>query len=372
MTGDGQLAEAVEALKLGAYDYITKPFRPDDLAHAVARALELTALRREVARLRSGREGEPPGGLLGVSPAMQELRRLIERLAAGPEATVLITGESGTGKDLAARAIHDLSGRARAPFVNITCTALPPDLLESELFGHERGAFTGANECRPGLFEVAHRGTVFLDEIGDLPAAVQAKLLRVLEAKRFRRLGGQQDIAVDVRILAATHRDLEALVREGAFREDLYYRLGVVPLRLPPLRERQEDIPILAQHFVERLKPAGIGPPRGFTPAALQALKDYPWPGNVRELRNVVERTLILSAGPLWDVHDLLLGRQPGRFPPPTDPALLPPDGLDLWDLEGRLIRQALERSGGNRSQAARLLGLSRDQIRYRIKKHGI
>jgi transcriptional regulator with GAF, ATPase, and Fis domain len=296
------------------------------------------------------------------------VRALLQRIAASPASTVLLTGESGTGKDLAAKVIHYASSRANQPFMNITCSALPEALLESELFGHERGAFTGADRQKRGLFETADGGTVFLDEIGEMVPALQAKLLRFLEEKTFKRVGGGTDLRVDVRVIAATNRNLEEEVRERRFREDLYYRLNVLPIQLTPLRERAEDIPLLVHYYVDAYNTEFRKQIRRVSPEAMARLQSYPWPGNVRELRNAVERAMLLADG-----EDLL----PGHFPLSggllsarlTETVELPANGIDLEQLERSLVVQALERSRWNQTKAATLLGLNRDQIRYRIDK---
>jgi two-component system, NtrC family, response regulator AtoC len=300
---------------------------------------------------------------------MKAVRALLARIAASPASTVLLTGESGTGKDLAAKVIHFNSERAGRPFMNITCSALPETLLESELFGHERGAFTDARLQKTGLFESAEGGTVFLDEIGEMVPALQAKLLRVLEDKAFKRVGGSADIRVDVRVIAATNRKLGEEVREGRFREDLYYRLNVLPVRLPPLREHPADIPLLAAHYIDTFNREFRKNVRGVEPDALQLLEFHHWPGNIRELRNVVERAMLLSDRDRLRREDFPLAaarRPPGRA------FELPPEGVSLEQVERDLVAQALERTGGNQTRAAALLGLNRDQIRYRIEKFGI
>jgi two-component system, NtrC family, response regulator AtoC len=309
---------------------------------------------------------DPTAALVGESACIRRVRVLIRKLAEGGDATVLVTGPSGTGKDLAARALHAASPRATRPFVNVTCTALPTALLESELFGHERGAFTDAKTPRRGLFEQAAGGTVFLDEIGDMEPRLQAKLLRVLEDRCYRRVGGDEDRFADVRIVAATHADLPALVAAGRFRPDLYYRLAVLVLRMPALRERRADVEGLVHHFVgyfcERL---ARGPLR-VSDAALAALAAHDWPGNVRELRNVIERAVILCERDTLAVEDLELSAAGPRQPTPF---ALPDAGLDLRQLERDLLLQALARTRGNVTHAARLLGMSRDQVRYRLQK---
>jgi transcriptional regulator with PAS, ATPase and Fis domain len=300
---------------------------------------------------------------------------------APTNSTVLLGGESGAGKDLIARAIHQHSRRASGPFIKINCTAIPENLLESELFGYEKGAFTGAVSSKPGKFELADKGTIFLDEIGDVPGTIQVKLLRVLQDRDFERLGGTKTLKVDVRVVAATNQDLRAALEQGSFREDLYYRLNVVPINIPPLRERKEDIPYLVDHFIERFARESGNPIRGITPAAQKALMEFHWPGNVRELENIIERAVALSSGDVIDVADIRLDLSPSR-PGGADIAsfalsaggttAFPPPGLTLEQFEDEIIKEALHRAGGNKSQAARLLGLSRNALRYRLSKMGV
>jgi transcriptional regulator with PAS, ATPase and Fis domain len=306
--------------------------------------------------------------IVGESAAIQRVRALLQKIATSPASTVLLTGESGTGKDLAAQVIHYASARATHPFMNITCSALPETLLESELFGHERGAFTGADRQKRGLIESADGGTVFLDEIGEMVPALQAKLLRFLEEKTFKRVGGAQDLRVDVRVIAATNRTLEDEVRKGRFREDLYYRLNVVPIVLPPLRQRAEDIPLLLNYYVESYNAEFRKRVMRIAPDALARLKGYPWPGNIRELKNAVERAMLLTEGAELTGEHFPLG---GGLAVTRlgDGVALPAAGLDLEQLERSLVVQALERTGWNHTRAAALLGLNRDQIRYRIEK---
>lgn len=309
--------------------------------------------------------------LIGVSPAICRAKTLLERVAASPASTVLLTGESGTGKDLAAKAIHFNSARADAQFVNITCSALPDTLLESELFGHERGAFTDAKQLKHGLLERGHRGTVFLDEIGEMSPPLQAKLLRFLEERCFRRIGGSEEICVDVRIIAATHRDLRREVAAGRFREDLFYRLNVLPIVLPPLRERAEDLALLATHFISELNGEFNKRITGLSPGAIKRLSGHSWPGNVRELRNLIERAMIL-AGETGELHPEDFLSLSGSEPASKCHVELPPAGCDLAQVERSLVVQALERSQWNQTAAARLLHLHRDQVRYRMKKFDI
>jgi DNA-binding NtrC family response regulator len=374
LTAHKSVETVVEAMKAGAFDYATKPFDLEDVAVRVSRALETTRLRRELRTLRDNL-ARPfgLGSIIGESESMQRVKALVRKVASSPSSTVLLTGESGTGKDLAAKVIHYLSSRAARPFLNITCSALPEQLLESELFGHERGAFTDARNQKRGLLEQADEGTVFLDEIGEMTPALQAKLLRFLEEKAFRRVGGSGDVRVDVRVVAATNRDLEEHVKSGRFREDLYYRLNVLRVELPPLRARQDDVALLAQHFVEVFSRDFKRPVKGLGQSAEAALRAYGWPGNVRELRNLVERAVLLCESDVLqpaDFDSLHTAKQrpaahAGEFE-------LPAGGVNLEEVEKSLVMQALERAGGNQTRAAALLGLHRDQIRYRIEKFSL
>jgi DNA-binding NtrC family response regulator len=369
MTAFSTIESAVEAMKLGAFHYVNKPFNLDEVAMLVEQALETSRLRREVRALRTS-QGQEFGfdAIVGESPAMKTVKALLARVAASPASTVLLTGETGTGKDLAAKAIHYNSSRASRTFVNITCSALPEQLLESELFGHERGAFTDARQQKRGLFETGDGGTVFLDEIGEMTAALQSKLLRFLEEKTFKRVGGLNDVRVDVRVVAATNRDLDEEVKTGKFREDLFYRLQVMPIRLPALRERRGDVRLLTDYFIDRFNREFRKRVRGVTPAAAEMLDQYGWPGNVRELRNAVERAMLLVDAERLDVADfttLTRTVAPAQFK-------LPEEGISLDEVERQLVIQALERAGGNQTRAAELLGLNRDQVRYRIDKFGL
>jgi len=356
-------------MKLGAYHYVNKPFNLDEVVLLVQKALETIELRREVKALRVTQGAEFGfDAIIGQSPAMQQIKALLARVAASPASTVLLTGETGTGKDLAAKAIHYNSDRAAKPFVNITCSALPEQLLESELFGHERGAFTDARQQKRGLFETADGGTVFLDEIGEMTPGLQSKLLRFLEEKTFKRVGGLTDIRVDVRVIAATNRDLEEEVRAGKFREDLFYRLQVMPIVLPSLRSRRGDVAQLAKWYVEKYNQEFRKRVRGLTPETIAVLEHYGWPGNVRELRNVIARAMLLVERD-WltpeDFSALPRGSRATTFK-------LPPEGLNLEEVERDLLLQALDRTDWNQTHAGRLLGINRDQVRYRIEKFGL
>src|SRR5687767_7585512 len=369
MTAFSTVENAVEAMRHGAYHYLNKPFNLDDVAITVEKALETSRLRREVRAYRSSQSREYGfDAIIGSSSAMTAAKALLVRIANSPASTVLLTGETGTGKDLAAKAIHFNSDRAAKPFVNITCSALPEQLLESELFGHERGAFTDARQQKRGLFETADHGTIFLDEIGEMTPALQSKLLRFLEEKTFKRVGGLSDVRVDVRVIAATNRDLEGEVKTGKFREDLFYRLQVMPILMPPLRERRGDVPLLANYFIDRFNREFRKRVRGVSPAAADVLQQYQWPGNIRELRNAIERAMLLI-DQQWLEPDNFTTLT--RTVTPTQ-FRLPPEGVNLEDVERQLLTQALERAGGNQTQAAHLLGIIRDQVRYRLEKFGL
>ncbi|HMQ17047.1 MAG TPA: sigma-54 dependent transcriptional regulator [Phycisphaerae bacterium] len=377
MTAFSSIESAVEAIKLSAYDYLPKPFEMERLLLVVDKALETTKLRREVRELRQNLKGEfGTDTIIGNDHSMTKIMEVVDQVARTGVSTVLLRGETGTGKDLVARVIHQKSDRAGRPFVNITCTALSETLLESELFGHERGAFTDAKAQKKGLLEVADGGTVFLDEIGDMPAPLQAKLLRFLEERKFRRVGGTRELSVDVRVIAATNRDIEQAINEGRFRRDLLYRLNVVTILLPPLRARGDDLRLLAQAFVQRFTREFKKNITVISPRAFEKLYSYPWPGNVRELRNVLERAVLLCTGTELGPDDILLGQaQHATWDWDFEHVTLPPQGFDfrkLGRLERNLLTQALERTGGNQSHAARLLHLTRDRLRYRLQKHGL
>jgi DNA-binding NtrC family response regulator len=376
MTGHATVESAVSAMKMGAFHYITKPFSVDEVVHLVERVLELTSVRKENANLRSqarGRYGLE--NIIGVSEPMKEVLSLVRKVA-DTDSTVLITGESGTGKELVARAVHYLSPRADRLLVPINCSAIPEGLLESELFGHVKGAFTGAHAARAGKFEAAHNGTIFLDEIGEMSPNLQTKLLRVLQEKSVTPVGGNRSIPVDARVIAATNKDLEEEISEGRFRSDLFYRLNVIPIRIPSLRERRDDIPVLAAHFIERYDREKGRTLEGIRPDALEALLRYPWPGNVRELENLVERVVVLKGSGWIETSDI-----PGKilraegFLKSAIP-VLGDSGLDMKsateDFENALIRQALHIAGGNKNRAATLLGLKRTTFVEMLKRKNL
>jgi DNA-binding NtrC family response regulator len=371
MTAYGTVESAVEAMKAGAVDFLLKPFSLDHLMAVVNKALEMRALRDENRKLREelGWRYEFDN-IIGGSQPMQEIFATLLRVAP-TRATVLLAGESGVGKDLIARALHYHSPRRDRPFVKINCSSIPENLMESELFGFEKGAFTGAVAAKPGKFEQADTGTVFLDEIGDVPAATQVKLLRVLQERELERLGSNKTKHIDVRVIAATNQDLRAALEQGTFREDLYYRLNVVPMNIPSLRERREDIPPLAEHFVKKLARDSGSRVESITEAAIEKLMAYHWPGNVRELENVIERSLVLCSGTILDAADIKLDLSPRSRASNSADAFLP-DGMTIDQYEQALIREALRRAEGNKSQAARLLGLTRNALRYRLSQMGL
>ena len=370
MTAYGNVETAVEAMRNGANNYVLKPFSLEEIKLVVKKELDVRALRSENRNLREelGKKYEYPN-IVARSAKMQEVLAAVERVAP-TNSTVLIGGESGVGKELVARAIHQRSRRASGPFVKINCTAIPENLLESELFGYEKGAFTGATTSKPGKFELADKGSLFLDEIGDVPPATQAKLLRVLQEREFERLGGTRTLKVDVRLIAATNRDLRAALEQGTFREDLYYRLNVVPIDVPPLRDHKEDIPGLAEHFLTKYRKEIGRDIRGISPGALQLLTSFHWPGNVRELENIIERAATFAKGNVIEAGDIHLDTE--RAKPADSATAFIPAGVTLDQWEDEIIRESLRRSNGNKSQAARLLGLSRNALRYRLSKIGI
>jgi DNA-binding NtrC family response regulator len=377
MTGYGTVENAVQAMKLGAFHYITKPFKVVEVVHLVDRALEMTEMKKENIHLKQQAIGRYQfENIIGISEPIRQVLSLVTKVA-GSGSTILILGESGTGKELIARAIHYNSSRADRMLVPVNCSAIPADLLESELFGHVRGAFTGAHVARTGRFETAHRGTIFLDEIGEMSPPLQAKILRVLQEQSFTPVGGTKPVEVDVRVIAATNKDLEKEIAAGRFRQDLYFRLHVIPIHLPPLRERTDDIPVLAEHFLEKYAPAGGRRVQGFRPDAMEAMKRYAWPGNVRELENLVERMVILSRGAWLEKKDLppAMVRDGDRSAGEAGEKLRI-KSLDFRkakeEFENGLIRQALSLSGGNRKKAATLLGLKRTTLLEMLKRKGL
>ena len=373
MTAYGEIETAVAAVRAGAHHFLEKPIALTELKLLIEQALEARELRTDVERFRDGYRWQfADVSLVGRSAAVRHIAELITRLATkGSAMNILLRGESGTGKDVVAHAIHAHGPRRAHPFIAVNCTSLPEHLVESELFGHEAGAYTDAREAKRGLFELANEGTIFLDEIGDMPRPMQAKLLQFLETHEFRRVGGVRNIEVDVHVVTATNRNLEEAVAAGAFREDLFYRLNVVPIIIPPLRERPEDVAPLAMHFAESLARELRQPSREFTSEALRALESYGWPGNARELRNTIERILLL-----FDEREIGLAQLPGEIAATAAVSssgfVLPATGIDLEQLERDLLCQALQRTAGNKTGAARLLGLSRDTMRYRLEKFGI
>jgi two-component system, NtrC family, response regulator AtoC len=374
MTAYGTVETAVEAMKAGASDYVLKPFSMEEIKLILRKELDVRSLREENRSLREalGRRYEFKN-IVSKSVAMQEVLATLDRVAP-TNSTVLLGGESGVGKDLIARAIHEHSRRAAGPFIKINCTAIPENLLESELFGYEKGAFTGATTSKPGKFELADKGSIFLDEIGDVPGTIQVKLLRVLQEREFERLGGTKTLKVDVRVVAATNQDLRAALEQGTFREDLYYRLNVVPISIPPLREHKEDIPYLADFFLERFARESGKAISGISSEAMKVLCDFHWPGNVRELENIVERAVVMNSGPKIEVADIHLDVAAPRPAAASAGGGAPslPEGMTLDQLEDELVKDALQRTNGNKSRAARLLGLSRNTFRYRLAKIGV
>ncbi len=374
VTALGVLETAVKAMRMGAYDYINKPFNLDELSIIIKKALETKELRKEVAHLRSTQTNKYGiDNIIGNSRHMHQVLEMVRKVAKSDASTVLIQGESGTGKELIARAIHYESSRADKPFMAINCAAMPETLLESELMGHEKGAFTDAKAQKKGLFEIADGGTLFLDEIGDMDVGMQAKLLRILEERTFRRIGGTKEIPVDVRIVSATNQELLKKIEEKSFRNDLYYRLQVIPIYLPPLRERTEDIMTLVDFFIDHYNREFGKTVKGVSKMARKFLEDYHWPGNVRELRNIIERAIILESE-----ETLMLEHLPGELVSRTGETAsgpmnlrIPPEGIDIEDIERELIRQSLEIAEGNQSKAAKKLNLGIDAFRYRMKKFG-
>lgn len=378
ITAFGIVDDAVRSLKLGAYDFIEKPINFEKLENAVHNALETKRLRTEVARTQEIQRSEfSVDRISGVSDYIRDLRELIKKIAASEASTILILGESGTGKDLAAHAIHYESARRDRPFYAINCAAIPENLMESELFGHEKGAFTDARTQKKGMFEIADGGTLFLDEISEMTLGMQAKLLRVLEGQPFRRVGGVKNISVDVRVIVASNRNLEEAVHESGFRQDLYFRLAIIPVHLKPLREHKEDIPTLLNHFIQHYNQKFRKNIQSLTREAEELLMHYDWPGNIRELKNAIERVMILADGNRITGKHLPIRISEGLKPP--SPAgegslggdiQLPPGGLALFGVEKELIRQALDQARGNKTTAARLLRITRDTLRYKVKKY--
>jgi two-component system, NtrC family, response regulator AtoC len=375
ITAHGMLETAVQAMKLGAYDYVSKPFNLEELTLTIRKSLETISLRQEVKILREQQKGALKSDeIIGKSRVVLSILEMIGKIAQSDASTVLVQGESGTGKELVARAIHKNSTRSEHPFMAINCAALPETLLESELLGHEKGAFTDAKAQKKGLFELADGGTVFLDEVGDMAFSMQAKLLRVLEEKTIRRVGGVKDIPVDVRVVSATNQDLKDMMGEGRFRKDLYYRLQVVPIYLPPLRERKEDILPLAKHFIEVFNEDFHKNVKEISEKAREFLVRYDWPGNVRELKNVIERAMILESEDILLLEHLPIELVSGNVPtfPSYTGLTIPKEGLSLDKVEEDLVKQALAIAGGNQSRAADLLGMQRDAFRRRLKKYGL
>lgn len=373
VTAHGGLDIAVSAMRLGAYDYVSKPFNLDELSIIIRKSLETSDLKQEVARLRTETKKTAPN-IIGDSKHMQYLMEVLDKVAKSEATTVLIQGESGTGKELVAKWIHYSSNRAAKPFIAINCAAVPATLLESELFGHEKGAFTDAKVTKKGLFELADGGTVFLDEIGDMEMGMQAKLLRFLEDRTFRRIGGGRVFTVDVRIISATNKDLQKSIEDKSFRNDLYYRLQVIPIFLPPLRERREDIIPLAAHFIKEYNKDFNKKVQGIASMAERLMHDYNWPGNVRELKNVIERAIILGNDETLLLEHLpleIVAKASPQSGTPMSAIRLPPEGVDIEEVEKELIRQALEITEWNQSKAAKKLRLGIDAFRYRMKKFG-
>jgi DNA-binding NtrC family response regulator len=377
ITAFGVVDAAVQALKLGAYDFIEKPINFEKLEHVIRNALEATRLKSQVAEtFESNKSRFGLGNIVGNSKAIVDVLHLIKRLAQAGASTLLVQGESGTGKDLVSRALHYESSRRDKPFFALNCAAIPETLIETELFGHEKGAFTDAKNMKKGVFEMADGGTVFLDEISEMHLNMQSKFLRVLEDQSFRRVGGVKDLSVDVQVVASTNRNLEVAVKEAKFREDLFYRLAVIPILIPPLRERKEDIPLLVEHFIRFYNVRFRKNIKGVTPEGMRLLLNYPWPGNVRELKNAIERAMILEDQGVIEVAQLpirIADPGAGQSLPISagDPLVrLPKEGAGLEQIEKQLLQQALEMANGNKTKAAKLLRISRDTLRYKVRKH--
>ena len=383
LTAHGSVDNAVEAVKLGAFDYIEKPFEQKQIRQVIAKALRTQELRSQEIQLAGGEEAPGRYGLVGQSPAMHEVYNIIEKVAGTPS-TVLITGESGTGKELIARALHEQSPRQKQPLIKVNCAAIPDTLIESELFGYEKGAFTGATRSKPGRFELAHGGTLFLDEIGEIPCEMQVKLLRALQEGEFERVGGIKTISVDVRLVTATNRDLLKLIEQGAFREDLYYRLNVVPIHVPPLRDRVVDISALVDHILDKFRERLNKEVTGVDQEAMQALMAYNWPGNVRELENMLERSVLFCEEAIISAQELpdeVLGKSAGAPPAAAAEAAVPPDPdaslkevvrAETERVERQMIIAALDETGGNVTHAARRLKISRKSLQTKMKEQGL
>jgi DNA-binding NtrC family response regulator len=375
ITAFGDVQTAVKTIKLGAYDFLEKPFNMEKLKILVGKALETVSLRKEVSQFRTQLSAKYGfDSIIGQSERMKDVFDLLAKIAKSDASTVFMQGESGTGKDLAAKVIHYQSQRSEKPFMEINCTALPETLVESELFGHEKGAFTDAKSMKKGLFELANGGTVYLDEIGDMKPGTQAKLLKVIENKAFKRIGGTKDIEVDVRIITATNKDMADEVRKGNFREDLYYRLKVIPITLPPLRDRKEDILFLAKYFIDEFNKEFKKNLKGLSKETTKSFTEYPWPGNVRELKNVIERAMILESEDHILPEHLPLEMSSKEVMTHNVKGIdisIPPGGIDIEEVEKELIRQSLDMTRGNQTRAAKLLNLTRDTLRYRMQKFG-
>ena len=377
ITAFGDIQTAVKTIKLGAYDFVEKPFNIDKLKILVAKALETVSLRKEVSQFRSQLSLKYGfDSIIGQSEEMQKIFEIIKKITKSDATTIMLQGESGTGKDLVAKVIHYQSSRGDRPFMEINCTALPETLIESELFGYERGAFTDAKAMKKGLFELADGGTIYLDEIGDMKPSTQAKLLKIIESKMFKRIGGVKDIIVDVRIIAATNKNLAEEVKNGNFREDLYYRLKVIPVFILPLRERQNDIPVLAKYFINEFNREFKKNLKGISKETEKYFKEYPWPGNVRELKNIIERAMILESEEDYILPEHLpIEFTSGEVATANVKNIgikIPPGGLDIEEVEKELIRQAVDITRGNQTKAARLLNITRDALRYRLQKFGL
>lgn len=376
ITAFGDIQTAVKTIKLGAYDFVEKPFNVDKLKILVAKALETVSLRKEVSQFRSQLSLKYGfDSIIGQSEEMQKIFEIIKKIAKSDATTIMLQGESGTGKDLVAKVIHYQSRRSDRPFMEINCTALPETLIESELFGHEKGAFTDAKAMKKGLFELADGGSIYLDEIGDMKPSTQAKLLKIIESKMFKRIGGVKDITVDVRIIAATNKNLAEEVKSGNFREDLYYRLKVIPVLIPPLRDRPSDISALAKYFINEFNREFKKNLKGISKEAEKYFKEYQWPGNVRELKNIIERAMILESEEDFILPEHLpiefTSKEVAFANVRSIDIKIPPGGLDIEEVEKELIRQALDITRGNQTKASRLLNITRDALRYRMQKFG-